>query len=305
MSHVITARARAMGRAADRNLGWLLLTPGLVCLGAVTAYPIVYNVAVSLTNKNLAYPHTRFIGLENYHATLADPSFWGSLVRTLIWTVASVAGQFVLGLIAAIALDRVGRGSTVFRVLLIVPWTFPAIVMAFGWRFMLDASYGVTNAVLMGLHLISQPVAWFAGPHVAMPAVIVMNIWFGFPFMTVVLLAGLQTIPRELYEAARVDRAPFLKEVQHVVLPGLRGVAANVIVLRTIWVFNNFDFIYLTTAGGPTNATTTLPVYAFQIGWQQRDVGHMAAVTVLMIVVVLGLVALYQRAFRSRERTAR
>lgn len=301
MSVPVKNALRSCTAAADRNLGLLLLLPGLVCLAVVIVYPVVYNLAFSFTNKNLTYPNTSFVGLENYLEALGDTAFWGALVRTLVWTFASVGGQFLLGLTAAIALDRVRHGGTPFRLLLIVPWTFPAIVMAFSWRFMLDSIYGVTNAVLMALHLIDQPVAWFANPDVAMPAVVVMNIWFGFPFMTVVVLAGLQAIPKELYEAARVDGASFVKELRHVILPGLRGVAATVIVLRTIWVFNNFDFIYLTTGGGPTDATTTLPVYAFQVGWLERDVGGMAAVAVVMIAVLLTIVALYQRAFRAKE----
>jgi multiple sugar transport system permease protein len=279
----------------DDRLAALFLAPGLACLGAVVLYPVLYNLVVSFTDMSLVYPSWGFVGVDNFSDTLADRGFWRAALTTLVWTIGSVAGQLLLGLIAALTLERITTGRDVLRLILIVPWAFPSIVMAFAWRFMLDPLYGVANHLLLVLRVIDQPVAWFATREGALPVVMLMNIWFGFPFMMVAIIAGLAAIPRELYEAARVDGASAWQEFVYITLPGLWRVISILVILRTIWVFNNFDFIYLTTGGGPLDATTTLPIHAFQVGWLQHDLGRMAAVSIVMIVLLSLVLAVYFR----------
>lgn len=301
-----TGRRRPPGRGIaawlDERLAILFLIPGLACLSAVILYPVAYNAIVGFTNASLMFPGWRFIGAANFEATLVDPLFWRATVNTLVWTAASVAGQLLLGLVAALALEQVTIGRTTLRLALIVPWAFPSIVMAFAWRYMLDPLYGVGNYLLMVIGLIDEPRQWLGSPDFAMPTVIVMNIWFGFPFMMVAIVAGLQTIPQELYEAADIDGANAWQKFRYVTLPALWQVIATVVILRTIWVFNNFDFVFLTTGGGPIDATTTLPVYAYNIGWQQYDIGRMAAVALLMMIMLGFILAIY---FRLLSRQAK
>jgi multiple sugar transport system permease protein len=297
-------RQRATARllaAFDRHFQLLFILPCLLILVGIVAYPVVWNFVAAFTNANLIYEGWRFTGLDNFRLILTDPEFVTSTFRTLIWTFASVALQLLVGLVAALCLEKVTAGRTLLRMVLIVPWAFPAIIMAFAWRYMLDASYGVANYFMMVLGLIEIPHAWLGEIATAMVALIAMNVWFGFPFMMVAFIAGLQTIPRELYEAARMDGASPWQEFLHVTLPGLKGIVATLATLRTIWTFNNFEFPYLTTGGGPIDATTTLPIYAFKVGWTQYELGRMAAVAVLMLAILAATTMLYLRLLREED----
>lgn len=282
----------------DRHYTVLFLLPGFLCLTAVIGYPALWNFAAAFSDASLLYDNWRFVGLGNFVALLEDADLPVAMLRTLVWTVASVALQMLVGLVAALCLERVTRGRGLLRTVLIVPWAFPAIIMAFCWRFMLDPLYGVTNHVLMIAGLVAQPVAWFGEADTAMLALVVMNVWFGFPFMMIAILAGLQTIPADLYEAARIDGASYQQELFYVTLPGLKGILMTLGTLRAIWVFNNFEFPYLTTGGGPLDATTTLPIFAFKIGWGEYDLGRMAAVSVLMIALLAVATAFYLKLLR-------
>jgi multiple sugar transport system permease protein len=285
--------------AFDRHFQLLFILPGLLCLVGIVAYPVVWNLVAAFTNASLIYEGWRFTGLDNFRLVLADAEFVTSTFRTLVWTFASVALQLLVGLVAALCLEKVTAGRSLLRMALIVPWAFPAIIMAFAWRYMLDASYGVANYFMMVLGLIGMPHAWLGETETAMVALIAMNVWFGFPFMMVAMIAGLQTIPRELYEAARMDGASPWQEFLYVTLPGLKGIVATLATLRTIWIFNNFEFPYLTTGGGPIDATTTLPIYAFKVGWTQYELGRMAAVSVLMLAMLTVTTVLYLRLLRE------
>jgi multiple sugar transport system permease protein len=285
----------------DDRLAIVFLIPGLTCLMAVIVYPVVYNVVVGFTDASLMYPGWNYVGATNFELTFSDPQFWTATVHSIVWTVVSVAGQLLLGLCAALALERVTVGKTTLRLMLIVPWAFPSIVMAFAWKFMLDPLYGAMNYVFMVLGFIDTPQQWLGSPEYAMPTVILMNIWFGFPFMMVSIVAGLQTIPQEFYEAAEMDGASSFQTFWYITLPSLWRVIATLVILRTIWVFNNFDFIYLTTGGGPIDVTTTLPIYAYNVGWQQYDLGRMAAVALIMMVMLGLILMVYAQLLGSQK----
>lgn len=296
---LVVRHGRVVSHWVDRHTYLLLTAPALVLLLLLVPYPVGFNLVSSFTNLSLQFPETSWIGITNYLTVFTDPQFYGSIVRSVVWTLASVAGQLLLGLVAALALQVVRAGQGPLRLALIIPWAFPSIAVAYSWRFMLDQQYGVLNDILMRLHLISQPVAWLGSPAAALPSVIVMNIWFGFPFMMVTLIAGLQTIPAEHYESAAVDGANYWQGLFLITLPQLRTLIGSLVILRTIWVFNNFDFIYLTTGGGPVNATETLPVFSFQIGWANYKVGQMSAVSVVSLLILAGITAIYFRLFGS------
>lgn len=290
-----TSVLRRLADWLDSRLTIVFLVPGLTCLLALTLYPVVYNIVIGFTNRSLLFPDFGFNGVANFQQVLTDPQFWHASLRTLVWTLTSVAGQLMLGLVAALALEKVTRGRTLLRLALVVPWAFPSVVLAYSWRFMLDPLYGVSNHILMMFGLIDAPISWFGDATWAMPSVVLMNIWFGFPFMMVAIIAGLQAIPRELYEAARVDGASYWQELRFITIPGLFQLIAALVVLRTIWVFNNFEFIFLATGGGPIDVTMTLPLYAFNVGWQQYNIGRMAAVSVIMILLLFAILSFYFR----------
>lgn len=266
------------------NRYWVpvFLLPGVVWMVGLLAYPIVMNIWQSFTNKNLQFADTDFVALDNYGEVLADPNFWHATGNSLIWTIVSVSGQLLIGLAGALALEHVSRGKWLYRLLLILPWTFSSVVMAAVWRLMLDALYGIMNGYLMWAHIIENPLSWFGDARTALGSAILVNVWFGVPFMLLSLVAGLQTIPKDLYEAASVDGAGYWRSVRHITLPGLAPIISTLVVLRTIWVINNFDIVFLTTGGGPSNASMTLPVYAYTVGWANFEVGKMAAVSVIL-----------------------
>ena len=282
----------------DRHLAVVFLMPGVGLLLLIIAYPILSNFAFSVTNAHMLFPGTQFIGLGNFRAVLRDREFWDALVHSLVWTSGSVSLQLLLGLIAALIVDRKIRGRGVFRTLMLIPYTFPPITMAFLWRWMLNSLNGITNYVMMDLGLISEPIGWLVRKHTAMLTVIGVNVWFGYPLMMLAILAGLQAIPRDFYEVAEIEGATYPQTLRYVILPSVWKIVGIMVVLRTIWVFNNFDFVFLLTGGGPVNYTETLPLYAFRTGWQVYNIGKTGAIGVLLFFLVSALAFFYFRALR-------
>lgn len=240
-----------------------------------------------------------FIGLANYITSLTDPVFWASLGNSLIWVIAGVGLQFALGLITALLLNRSFAWRGIARALIVIPWALPSVIIGLVWTWMLDFNLGILNEIGVRLGLLAHPVAWLAQPTTAFCAVILAIIWQGFPFFAVTLLAGLQAIPGELYEAASLDGARAWGKFVHVTLPGLAGVIATALLLRTIWVANSLDLILVMTNGGPGTATQTLPLHAFLTAWSGGDYGQGSALAVILTLILLGVVITYLA--RSRQ----
>jgi multiple sugar transport system permease protein len=287
--------------AADRHLAWVFLAPGVCVLALILAYPIVSNFALSVTDAHLMYRGVHWAGLENFRTVLGDPGFWNALRNSVVWTAGSVALQLALGLGAALMLDGQIRARGVFRSLLIIPYAFPPITMAFLWRWLLNSLYGIYNYVLVWVGVVRQPVAWFLDPTLAMVTIIGVNVWFGYPLMMLAILAGLQAIPRDFYEVAQIEGASYLQTLRHVIWPSIAKIVGIMVVLRSIWVFNNFDLVFLLTGGGPMNATETLPLYAYRTGWQVYHIGRSAAIGVLLFGLVGLMALLYFRTLRLEE----
>jgi len=280
---------------------WLLLAPALAAVSFIVLLPVAQTVWLSLHRAILTRPRDRpFIGLDNYAALLADPLFWESLRHSLVWVVATVALQFALGFTAALLLNRSFWWRSAARALIVVPWALPSVIIGLTWSWMLDFNLGVANELLLRSGILSESVAWLARPDTAMPAVILALVWQGFPFFAVTLLAGLQAIPAEQYEAATVDGAGSWRCFIHVTLPGLAGVIATTLLLRMIWVANSLDVILVMTGGGPGTATHTLPLYAFLKAWSGLDFGYGSALAVVLTLLLLGVVIAY--ALRAGER---
>jgi len=287
-------RRIAMARARTAATPWLLLGPALAATVLIVFLPVVETLWLSLHDVVLFRPRSRpFIGLAHYAQVLADPVFWSSLVNSLIWVAASVGLQFLLGFATALLLNRSFAWRGVARGLVVVPWALPSVIIGLVWTWMLDFNLGVLNVVGVRLGLLDGPIAWLARPDTAMAAVVLAVTWQGFPFFAVTLLAGLQAIPAEQYEAASIDGAGAFGKFRHVTLPGLSQVIATALLLRMIWVANSLDLILVMTGGGPGTATQTLPLYAFLKAWSGLDYGYGSALAVVLTMLLLGIVIFY------------
>lgn len=295
-------RLEAFVRGVRRHrLGYLLILPASAVLAVVVAYPLASLTWLSLHRvEPLRGPAQPFVGLENYTRLLADRELVGSLAQTLVWTVGSVVLQFALGLVAALILNESFRGRGIARALLLLPWAMPAIAGAFAWKWLYHAQYGLLNELLTGLGVVERGVNWLGGPATAMAAAIVTNTWRGFPFMMLMLLAAMQAIPRELYEAAAVDGASFGRQLRYVTLPLVRPVVFVVTLLAGIWTFNNFTYIYVLTGGGPAGRTEILITYVYRNGFEYFRFGYAAALSIVLFGLIVAFSALYVRLMARR-----
>lgn len=270
----------------DFALGWALLVPLIVVLFGLLAYPIVTAIGITLQDKTIGMPG-RFIGLENYRKLLfEDANFWRVVQNTLIFTIGSVALKGIVGMAMAMLLNRriVFRGF--FRGLLLMPWVAPTVVTALSWRWILDLM-GVFNYILTNVGILKLPVPWLAQYWSALFSMVLVNAWRGFPFFGVTLLAGMQTIPVELYEAAEVDGASSWQRFWNITLPSLRTVLLVVVILSTIWTFNDFSVVWLLTRGGPGNATDVFATYTYKLAFETSRLGYGETVSVILAPVLI------------------
>ena len=273
---------------------WLLLAPALVITTLIVLFPATQTIWMSFHDVVLFRPRSRpFVGLANYATALADPVFWQSLSTSLIWVIAAVGLQFLLGLGAALLLNRRFGWRGLARALIVVPWALPSVIIGLIWTWMLDFNLGLINEIGVRLGLLEHPIAWLSQPGTALAAVILAVVWQGFPFFAVTLLAGLQAIPAELYEAASLDGAGGVAKFVNVTLPGIAGVMITALLLRMIWVANSLDLILVMTGGGPGTATQTLPLHAFLTAWSGGNYGQGSALAVILTLLLLSVVVVY------------
>jgi len=281
---------------------YLLLAPALIIMLAVVIVPIVEAVSMSFQSYNLIKPKKiAFIGLQNYAKLFSDPLFWSSLWRTLIWVVCAVGCQFLFGFILAQLLNRYFRGRGVIRAVSMIPWVTPGVLIALMWRWLFDGNYGVINDVLKRLNIIQDNIAWLSRVDTALPATIITIIWQGIPFFALMILAGLQGIPGELYEAADIDGASGPQKLFYVTIPSLKNTIAVTTMLRIIWVANSVDVIWNMTEGGPAYASQTLSVYVYKQA-SALNMGYASAMAIMLMLLLLLVAIPYLRVtFRSQE----
>jgi len=283
----------------DAGIGYLFVLPLVVLVLLLIAYPLGSAVYLSLTEKYVGYP-PRFVGLKNYVELTGDPVFRKVVWNSAVFTVASVTVKLMIGLLMALSLHQALFARRLVRGLLLLPWVVPTVITALAWHWMFDALRGFINVSLETLGLIGEPIAWLGQPATAMMAVVVVNIWRGFPFFGVSLLAGLQAIPADLYEAAAVDGASATQRFRHVTLPGLRPVIFVTTLISTIFTLNDFNIVYVMTRGGPGIATHILATYTYEVGFQALRWGRAVAVSMyLMPLVVVMIVVLARRLTRE------
>lgn len=267
--------------------------PVVLVVGLLMLYPVATSIFYSFTSKHLIKAKWEFVALKNYIKVLTDEDFMHAFLTSIKWTVLSLAGQVLVGFTAALALERIKRGRGIYRTILIIPWAFPSIVIALSWKWILNGVYGFVPNVLVKLGICSTIPQFFSSAELVFGTLVFINVWFGAPLIMVNILSALQTVPRDQYEAAQLDGATPWQSFVHITLPHIRIVVGLLVVLRTIWVFNNFDTIYLFTGGGPADLTMTVPIYAYNVGWGLKQLGVSSAVTVLLLIFLLAVCAIY------------
>jgi multiple sugar transport system permease protein len=272
---------------------YLLLIPCFLGLVGVYYIPLFRVVQLSFMERSLLNPTPKFVGLENYFRVFEHDLFGQSLKNTIIWTVGGVALQFGLGLGAALIASRNFRGRRWFRGAMLVPFITPTVVTAIVWRWMYNPQFGVINEILTDVGLPAQQ--WLASEQLALLSVILVNTWKGFPFFFVTLLAGLQAIPNNLYEAASVDGAGRIQQFWHVTVPQLKPMINISVILGTVWTFNYLGLVWALTKGGPAHATEILPVLVYRQAFQEYAFGYASAIALVIFAFNLVFVLSYFR----------
>lgn len=299
-----TRRARPLLSLRRRRLltGYLYLLPAALCLLATVAAPIGKAIQMSLYDDVLFRPQDyRFIGLANYVRLAEDPVFWLSLWNSVVWVFGSVVLQFVVGLAVALLLHQAFIGRSAVRTVMLLPWIIPGVVVGLIWEWLYQPNYGVINDLLMRAGWLHAPVAWLSNPDLTMAAVVFTNVWRGIPFFAIMLLAGLQAVPAELYEAARIDGAGVWDRFWHITVPLMRPIIVVATATRIIWTFNYADLIFVMTNGGPANATQITSTYTLLQAYSNLDFGYAAALSVILLVIMLAFTAAYLKVTRGIE----
>ncbi len=269
---------------------YLLIAPALIIVLAVVFVPAVNAILMSFQSYDLRRPNNiGFVGLDNYVAVFQDPIFWRSLWKTILWVVFGVGFQFVFGFALALLLNKNFKGRGVARAVSLIPWVTPGVLIGLMWRWIYDGNYGVLNDLLQKVGIISDNIPFLAQQTTAFPSVIVTIVWQGIPFFALMLLAGLQGIPGELYEAADIDGATYFQKLFQVTIPSLKNTIFVTTLLRIIWVANSVDVIFNMTEGGPAYSSQTLSVYIFNKG-NSLNLGYASTMSVLL-TILLSLVA--------------
>jgi multiple sugar transport system permease protein len=277
---------------------WLLLVPALLVLTMVTLYPLGRTVVTSFTDAQLGTPGAAFVGLGNYLYALEDPDFRASLLRTIYFTLLSVGLEAVIGVGTALLLQERFPGRLFVRVLVILPWAVPNIVNALMWRLIFNPDFGSFNALLMQIGLIDHYRSWLGDPHAALSLVATVDAWKNFPLVTFIVLAALQGVPQDLYEAARLDGAGPFARFLNVTLPAILPSLLVILVLRAIEAFRVFDIVYVMTRGGPADATKTASFFVYQQYFSFLEAGTGAAYAVVIALLSSVLIVGYLRGMR-------
>ncbi len=289
-----TPSSRFSAARRERLTGYALLLPTLAVLALVIVYPVLDGIRISMMRMKItSTSEPRFVGLDNYVDLLQDDKFWFTLRTTAVWTISNVVAQLVLGLALAVLLNERLKARGLYRSIALIPYIVPSVAAALIWRWMYDGSAGIFNAVLVRIGVIDSYQQWLGEISTALPAVIIESVWKGTPFVMIMLLAGLQTIAPEYYEAASIDGANAWQRFLQITLPLLRPALAVATILTTVYTVNNFNAIWLMTQGGPLGSTEILFTWAYKLAFDRFDFGMAAAVSVVLFGILAILAAIY------------
>ena len=286
---------RLFGR--DWQIAFLFILPIVILMTVFIAWPFGKALYTSMTIRTLAR-ETRFVWFDNYTRLYADPFFWQSVRATVIFTTGSIFFKLIFGLMAALLLSGLTRFRGILTGLVLLPWIIPSVVQALAFRSIFDPLFGGLNPLLQMAGIIEQPLSWLADPALAMTSVIIVNVWAGIPFFTVNMLAGIQSIDSEMYEASEIDGANAWERLLHITLPSLRYVIAVATLLSTIWTFNNFELIFLLTGGGPGNLTKVYSILAYEKAIRALQFGPGTAIAFSLTPILAFFILLLSRYMR-------
>lgn len=304
--------ASAVGELKNNRLVFLYTMPAFLVMSIVVLYPFIYNVVISFANMNLTHFHDwRIIGFKNFWSVLTDssmnlkmlgiplPDFWYFFIKTILWTVINVFFHVVIGVALALILNKDIKGKTVFRTLLILPWAVPQYITALTWRGMFNSEYGAISLLLDQFFGVQIP--WLTTEWGAFAACLITNIWLGFPFMMIIALGGLQSIPDSLYEAADIDGATWFSQLKNITIPLLRPVLLPAITLGIIWTFNNFNVVWLVSnAGEPSDTSHILVSWVYKSGFNYFRMGYAAAFS----MIIFGILLIFSWNFLKRTKAS-
>jgi multiple sugar transport system permease protein len=284
--------------------GYLLLVPAAILIVALVGVPFIRALWLSFHKKLLGLEDAPWIGLLNYTTLVSDATFWQAVKNTFIFTTGSIGSKLIIGLVVALILNETLPLRGLWRSIVMLPYAMPTLVSVLVWKWMYNDVAGVLNYLATETKLTSHSILWLGDPAIAMPSVIAVNVWRGFPFFVITILAGLQTVPQELYDAAKVDGAGIWSRFRHVTFPGVLPVMAVTTLFSAILTFNDFSIIWILTQGGPGNATNVLATLTYKIAIPGLELGKGVAVSVLMLPILIILIVLLTRFISRREELA-
>jgi ABC-type sugar transport system permease subunit len=289
--------ASAFKKRESRS-GYFFTLPALLVVFSLIIYPLGYAIFISTQRTNLI-SEWEFVGARYYAQLLTDPEFLNSLKISLVFAFFVVVGNFVVGLLLAVILNQKIKFATFFKIILMLPWLLPEVVVALIWKWLFNPTYGLINYILNTIGLIDSDVSWFDSSTSALAGVIFVATWKGYPIVMIMMLAGMKNIPQERYEAAAVDGASRLQQFRHITLPGLRPIFLVTLILETAWWFKHFTIIWLMTSGGPAGATQVVSIDIYQQAFANFNFGLAAAESVIILSILLTASYIYSRAIRD------
>ena len=294
--------ARSRSLALERSYPYVTVLPVMLVVALFTVYPLIHSVHLSLHENVLTRPLDHdFVGLQNFREVVTGYYFWRSLWSTAVFAVMAVLAVTLYGLGTALLLNQAVAGSAVLKVVVLLPWAIPAVISGIIWRWIFDGDYGVLNGLLLATGAVTRYVPWLSDTMTARLCMVVAHVWKQGPLAAVFLLAALQVIPSAIYDAAHIDGAGRFKAFRFVTLPYLRATLALVLIYETIVAIATFDLVYVMTGGGPADATAIIGWYAYTEIFRFLNLGHGAALAIILAVLLLALVGVYLRALRSEE----
>ena len=276
------------------KFAYLVNTPMIIYLGCILVFPMIWGIYMSFTNKTIGSPAT-FVGLKNYITLLGDPEYRRSILNTVFFTAISIGTKTILGITMALALNQKFKGRNIVRAALMIPWTLPNIVVVYNWRWIFNSTGGIANHILKSLHLTDTDIIWFGSAGLAMFTIIVANVWRGTPFFGVSILAKLQTIPKDYYEAAEIDGAGWWQKFRNITFPEIKDVTILSALMSTIWTINEFETVWLLTGGGPNGMTEVMNVYSYKTAMRSMMLGRGIAVAILAMPILMILISILTR----------
>lgn len=284
----------------DTRAAIIMLAPAWAFLALMIAYPLVKVVHDAFFYQHLINKAmTGFAGLENFRKIISDEHFASTIKNTIVWTIFSVLGEYLMGMLTAVLLNGHFKGRAVYRTLIFIPWLVPIIVAGMTWDWMLNPDFGIINYWLTKLHIVAEPINFTGDVKTAMATVIFVNIWRTFPYYTISFLSAMQAIPADLTEAAAIDGANMWQRFFRVTFPQLKSISLVIVFMHLVWTAVNFDFIWVMTSGGPNYTTQTIPIMIYRYSMVKFNVGAASALSTMMFGVMLIFFLFYYRMRRK------